>query len=248
LLAVLKADVDRLGLVFGQGLGADRSPARVAQLSRLIDRFFSQVLPALLRARFPNTYTVYAGGDDLLLIGPWREGAGLALALREAFAAFAASNPNLTLSAGLAFIPAHMPLNRAVEEAEERLEAAKCAGRDRVGLLGAEVAWPQLAQADRHAEALSCHIRAGRVGSTQLHAILRLVRLRARAEAALAEPMAAMWNARWQYQRQRLAERLRETEGRDGLLTDLDALLPPPGQVPAVAAEIALTFALWRNR
>ena len=248
MLAVLKADVDRLGLVFGHGLGADRSPARVAQLSRLIDRFFAEHFPDLLRAHFPNTYTVYAGGDDLLLIGPWREGAALACKLREAFGRFAGDNPNLTLSAGLAFIPAHMPLNRAVEEAEERLEAAKGAGRDRAGLLGTVVEWPRLEKTDALAEALSKHMRAERIGSTQLHAILRLVRMRACAEAGKPDPMAAMWNARWQYQRKRLADRLSETEEPNALLADLDALLPPPGQRPATEAEIALTFALWRNR
>ncbi|MBM3524434.1 MAG: type III-A CRISPR-associated protein Cas10/Csm1, partial [Alphaproteobacteria bacterium] len=65
MLGVLKADVDMLGQVFGRGLGAERSLGRMATLSRMTDSFFTVVLPDLLRREFPDTYTVYAGGDDL---------------------------------------------------------------------------------------------------------------------------------------------------------------------------------------
>ncbi|MCL6546972.1 MAG: type III-A CRISPR-associated protein Cas10/Csm1, partial [Bryobacteraceae bacterium] len=66
-LAVLKADVDNLGLIFQRGLGPDISLSRTAALSRMMDFFFSGCLPWLLAREFPSTYTVYAGGDDLLL-------------------------------------------------------------------------------------------------------------------------------------------------------------------------------------
>ncbi|MCC7284441.1 MAG: type III-A CRISPR-associated protein Cas10/Csm1, partial [Acetobacteraceae bacterium] len=145
ILAVLKADVDRLGLVFTAGLGNDHSPARVAALSRMMDAYFSRRLPWLLRGapEFASTYTVYAGGDDLLLVLPWRFGLPLALALREDFGRFAGGNPNLSLSAGLAFVHAHHPIARAVEQAEEALGAAKDAGRDRVGIFARAFAWDQ---------------------------------------------------------------------------------------------------------
>ncbi len=58
MLAVIKADVDRLGFVFAYGLGGDLSVGRAAQLSRMIDGFFTGYLDHLIRTRFPNTYSV----------------------------------------------------------------------------------------------------------------------------------------------------------------------------------------------
>lgn len=150
-LAVLKADVDRLGFLFGFGL---RDPndakkdcatlSRYASLSRMMDLFFTGYLQERLRLNYPHTYTVYAGGDDLLLLGPWREMVILASDMREQFRYYVGGNPNITLSAGLALCKANQPLNRTVIEAEERLEYAKMMGRDRVCLLDRQpVLWSQ---------------------------------------------------------------------------------------------------------
>jgi hypothetical protein len=132
MLAVVKADVDRLGAVFSRGLGDRRSLARIAALSRLVDAFFTGFLPGLMEQKFRDLYTVYAGGDDLLVIGPWLQSMQFALELRQRFDEFSGHNPNLTLSAGIAFFDPKTPVSRAAEEAEARLEKAKADGRDRV--------------------------------------------------------------------------------------------------------------------
>ena len=93
MLAVLKADVDNLGRVFGEGLGARRSIGRLVALSRAIDAFFTGWLPDHLRRAAPETYTVYAGGDDLLLIGPWRQTISLAGELRAAWGRYVGGDP-----------------------------------------------------------------------------------------------------------------------------------------------------------
>jgi CRISPR-associated protein Csm1 len=72
-LGALKADVDDLGLLMACGLEEERfTLARLATLSRQMNWFFAVYLPHLLRtdARFQDVYTVFAGGDDLFLIGP----------------------------------------------------------------------------------------------------------------------------------------------------------------------------------
>lgn len=245
LLAVVKADVDRLGIVFGHGLGRRRTPAGTAQLSRLMDAYFGVRLPAVLKRCFPTAYTVYAGGDDLLIVAPWRHGPGLALALREDFGRFAAGNPNLSLSAGIAFVHPDQPLNRAVEEADGLLDAAKDAGRDRAGLLGRALAWGRLERTLDLADALVGHLRAGDIGGTALHQASRFARERARAEAG--DATAAGWCARWSYYRHRLEERV-GTARAGALRPTLDRLLPPPMHLADADAEIALTFALWRDR
>ena len=87
LLGFLKADVDRLGetIIFGLKPGRD-TPSRLAQLSRNLDLFFSGWLPNLLRQSFPDCYSVYAGGDDLFLVGPWDQTLALASRLNDDFA------------------------------------------------------------------------------------------------------------------------------------------------------------------
>lgn len=248
LLGVLKADVDFLGRIFADGLGRDRSPARVTQLSRLLDGYFTERLPWLLRQAFPQTYTVYAGGDDLLLVAPWRFALPLALRLREDFGAFAGGNPNLTLSAGIAFVHPKHPLALAVEEAEEALSAAKAGGRDRIGVLGRVVTWDALRMTLDLAEALNAAVRAGQVPPTFLHQMRWFAARRRAAEAG--EARAADWNPKWRYQEARFLGRT-PAGAREDVQALLRRALPPPAQPSgpdAADAEIALTIALWRNR
>ncbi|UOG93405.1 MAG: type III-A CRISPR-associated protein Cas10/Csm1 [Candidatus Thiothrix sulfatifontis] len=65
-LMTLKGDVDNLGIIFQRGIGAP-SFAKMAALSRQMNAFFSIWLPYLCQKEFPNTYTVFAGGDDFFL-------------------------------------------------------------------------------------------------------------------------------------------------------------------------------------
>ena len=68
----------------------------------MLDLFFTGYLQSDCAGNYPQTYTVYAGGDDLLLIGPWRQMIVLATDLREQFRRYVGGNSNITLSAGLA--------------------------------------------------------------------------------------------------------------------------------------------------
>jgi len=246
LLGVLKADVDRLGQVFARGLGADTSPARIAQLSRLMDGYFARRLPWLLRNEFPATYTVYAGGDDLLLVAPWRFALPLALRLSEDFRAFAGGNPNLTLSAGIAFVHADHPIARAVEEAEEMLERAKDEGRDRLGLFGRALSWKAAQATTMLAEDLHQRVREEALPPTFLHRMRGFAAMR-RAVEKQDRGADAGWNARWQYHKARFLERC-PSQGREAMEALLLRALPPPAAPAEGDAEIATTIALWRNR
>src|SRR5699024_1744136 len=96
-LLTAKGDVDDLGLLFQKGL---RAPTftKMAALSRMVNAFFAVYLPALCATSFPNTYTVFAGGDDFFLIGPWLSSQRLLERLRTEFAHFVAENPEITFS------------------------------------------------------------------------------------------------------------------------------------------------------
>ncbi|WFE69475.1 type III-A CRISPR-associated protein Cas10/Csm1 [Thiomicrospira sp. R3] len=135
-LHTLKGDIDNLGLIFQQGLTTPSSAhsrqhqrsitfAKMASLSRQLNQFFTVYLPWLCQNRFPNSYTVFAGGDDFFLIGPWKKQLELAKTLREDFANFTAQNPQLSFSAGLSLTKAKLPIRQMAKFAEESLEQAK---------------------------------------------------------------------------------------------------------------------------
>ncbi len=146
-IAVLKADVDNLGLLMACGLSEDRyTISRVATLSRQLDSFFSVYLADFLRKdeRFRAVYTVFAGGDDLFLIGPWNRMVELALILRERFNAFVGTNDQLHFSAGITMYKPHMPVDKLAAGAEHALEQAKERGRNRVTIFDETVTWQKL--------------------------------------------------------------------------------------------------------
>ena len=123
-IATLKGDVDNLGSIFQKGLEAP-SLAKMAALSRQMNQFFSLWLPAWCDSHARNTYTVFAGGDDFFLIGPWLQIQQLAAAMREHFKKYVADNPQITFSAGIAISKPGLPVPKLSVFAEEALEHAK---------------------------------------------------------------------------------------------------------------------------
>ncbi|MCD6304510.1 MAG: hypothetical protein J7M21_06065, partial [Planctomycetes bacterium] len=144
MLACLKADVDRLGLLFRHGFGRDISFARVASASRLLDLFFKGYLTHRMErpgCPYRKIYTVFAGGDDLMLIGPWHVMFDFALDLRGWLDELTGHNPDLTLSAALVLGHAKLPPSHMARLAEEHLRRAKEAGRNAVSVLGRVMSW-----------------------------------------------------------------------------------------------------------
>ena len=135
LLGVLKADVDNLGAIFSQGLGKAYSISRLAMLSRMMNHFFSEILVDMVEKEFPDIYMVYAGGDDLFVIGPWSspgEDGGprrgvieFAAELERRFRDYTCHNPAITLSGGIAVVKPRLPVQAMARQAEAALEKAK---------------------------------------------------------------------------------------------------------------------------
>lgn len=123
-LMTLKGDVDNLGAIFQTGL--DRpSFAKMAALSRHINAFFSLWLPAYCATYAKNTYTVFAGGDDFFLIGPWHASQQLASDMAENFKKYVAENPHIHFSAGMVMHKPGLPINSMARSAEDALAEAK---------------------------------------------------------------------------------------------------------------------------
>lgn len=155
LLGYVKADVDHLGKIFQWGFRRDTqtsydTPARFSALSRQLERFFGAWLSQFLKQSYSGSYTVFAGGDDLFIIGHWDTMLRCIQELQTRFRDFTGWHPHFTLSAGIALVKERYPLAHAAREAEEQVETAKrqaaierklAESRDQIALLGDVLSW-----------------------------------------------------------------------------------------------------------
>ena len=201
-LAVLKADVDDMGVRVGQVAGEDRSYNRLRSFSCSLHEFFGQTIQELLAESWPLIYTLYAGGDDLLLVGPWNAVLDFGGALAREFETGPANEyAPLTLSAGIALTPYRVPIRHAVERAEELLESAKQRpGKNRCAALGGDWSWKQHESVVCDGQRLADWIEAGVAPRSLLHRLLGL----AEGEKPMEKKMRA---ARWAYQIERNVQR-----------------------------------------
>lgn len=126
-LGAFKADVDNLGLLFSIGFGDRLSLSRFAGLSRMLNHFFAEVMTGMIRDNrlYNDIYTVFAGGDDLFLIGPWHQMMDFAEELAAEFRRYVADNSDITLSAGIFVAKPALPANTIARNAEILLDESK---------------------------------------------------------------------------------------------------------------------------
>ncbi len=126
-LAILRADVDNLGTIFRIGLGQNATVSRVAALSTALSDFFEGYVNHLARTEEykDKIGIIYAGGDDLFLVGAWNAVFDFAIQLRDDFQEYSGNNPELSFSGGIVVIDHHLPIRFAAELAHDAEETAK---------------------------------------------------------------------------------------------------------------------------
>lgn len=139
-LGVLRADVDWLGAVFAAGLPQKYATlSRYAALSRSMSLFFSKAVSDICQKKLPRGETpfylfgekekerrihvVYAGGDDLFLVGAWDDLLEFAVDLRKTFRSY--TNGRLSFSAGLGLFSPTYPILHMAEETGDLEDCAK---------------------------------------------------------------------------------------------------------------------------
>lgn len=150
-LGVLRMDVDDLGLIFKRGFGAEGNNqatlARLSTLSFQVSLFFEGWIKVLCKRFGDLIYAVYAGGDDVFLIGPWHIMPQLAQMISSELARYTSNNPDIHISGGLAFIHGKYPVYQAAEDAGEAESQAKSEpGKNAFFFLGKAWKWDVFAQ------------------------------------------------------------------------------------------------------
>jgi CRISPR-associated protein Csm1 len=146
-LGAFKADVDNLGMLFSIGLNERLSISRFACMSRMLNTFFADYMVRRISLDLPDMYVVFAGGDDIFLLGPWTDCVEFSCMLDKDFRRFVSNNADITLSAGITLAKSGLPVRTIAHEAEQQLEASKShtdkkgAVKDAVTAFGVTVRW-----------------------------------------------------------------------------------------------------------
>jgi len=141
LIGSLKMDVDNMGLILQKGLPSNFYLEHLIGFSRHISYFFKIYVNRLCRDKKVFTQEtsflddketstryvsiVYAGGDDLFVIGAWDEVSRLAIDIGNAFKKYTCYNLDLGISAGVTLHDPKMPVYQIVQTTDKALKIAK---------------------------------------------------------------------------------------------------------------------------
>ena len=209
-LMTLKGDIDNLGTIFQKGLSVPNF-AKMAALSRQMNLFFSLWLPAFCAEKYPNAYTVFAGGDDFFLIGSWNNIQKLATDMQQAFIKYVAHNEEIHFSIGMVMTKLGVPVPRLGELAEEALEKAKSVeGKNAVTIYQRSVKWQdwqELLDAEQEVRRLA---EAYNISSAYLYSLIQFTEQARNSEQQLEN---TMWRSRFYYKTARyITDKLKSEE------------------------------------
>lgn len=128
-LGILRCDVDNLGMLFIYGLDPQhKSFANISTLSSQLQWFFSGYINTLQAADVHFRHhmeIIYAGGDDVFIVGRWDVVWGFARILRQAFREFVNGRADISLSGGFALVRVKYPISMAAHLAGSYEDKAK---------------------------------------------------------------------------------------------------------------------------
>ena len=181
-LGALRMDVDDLGYIFASGLPKEeRSIAQIANLSQMIEWFFSGYLNTLIAGK--DLYPIYATGDDLLVTGDWNHVLDLADEIQYQFRNYCGGNPDLHISAGITLYEEKYPLGRAAQDAGEQLALAKSprhrriqsdSDKDALAFLEGKIPWRKWREVRSLGERMVAACEAGRLPLSFVYNLLEL--------------------------------------------------------------------------
>ena len=225
-LMTLKGDVDNLGTIFQEGIRS-ANIAKMAALSRQMNLFFSLWLPAYCAEQSQSMYTVFAGGDDFFLIGPWYSTQKLAHAMQQAFARYVAENTEIHFSVGMIMSKSGIPVPRLGDLAEEALEKSKKIDADKnaVTIFNRSVKWKDWGALCDLEQEIHRLAETYDISTSYLYSLIRLCE-----QAADTENIeSSMWRSRFYYRTARYVTDKLSKETRNKALSEISISLGDKG-------------------
>jgi CRISPR-associated protein Csm1 len=265
-LAMFKADIDNLGLIFtsswGEGAENKISFSRYAQLSRHLHYFFSGVIAGFISDNpdhpeyRENIYTVFSGGDDLCIIGAWDTIMRFAADFRKNFSTFTNNNPSVTLSGGIALFSPRLPVRSAAVMAEEALEKAKDRKDDGkvikngISVFGVTVSWDEYNRCLEDGKIIDEYIDKKKVSSAVVYKMIDFsnragnVRKSKLKDLKELKERDMLWRSNYRY----VITRNIKPEHKDVLKFFQEFGAGPDSDYLMENSRIAVCYALYRNR
>jgi CRISPR-associated protein Csm1 len=175
-IAMFKADVDNLGAIFSFGLGDAVSISRYATMSRMLDFFFSGILNRTISENYSSIYTVFSGGDDICVIGPWNEIFAFADAIQDQFSRFTAISQDITISAGIVLFSPSLPVSKVAKTAEYLLDdlAKKEPDKNSVAVFRGAFSWDDF----RKSLELGRYLKDSKFSISTIYGLLNYLQMR----------------------------------------------------------------------
>ena len=145
-LGALRMDVDDLGKVFSKKKLENATISRLATLSEALCLFFEGYVPQLCRQYNENRKKqilelIYAGGDDLFIVGGWSALPEIAEKIRSEFRHFITGD-HVTLSGGIAIEHKKYPLYQFAEQSgKAEADAKNLDGKNAITFLQKPMSW-----------------------------------------------------------------------------------------------------------
>ena len=141
-LGVLRMDVDGLGKVFIEGFPTFREYTR---FSNTLSEFFNHKLPTLQSKPEYHDYLniIYAGGDDMFVVGRWDKVIDFAYETRNAFIDHVQKD-KVSISGGIAIVDPKFPISKAAQlsgEAESAAKEFREGEKNAFNLFGQSLSW-----------------------------------------------------------------------------------------------------------
>lgn len=190
-LGVMKADIDNLGLLFACGIKKNNL-SRMATLSRQTNHYFSIYLPYLLSTKedFSDIYTVFAGGDDLFLIGPWNRIIDFTSDTNKSFKEYVCNNSHVSISAGICINKPDEPVRAVSEKSEHAVKKSKGNQRDSVTIFDETVKWKEFGELQGIKSIIELWLSRGYINNAMLFRMNHFLNMAKQEKALLTEKRA----------------------------------------------------------
>lgn len=133
LIGALRMDADNIGKLMHYGFGSELTLEGLSAFSRNLNYFFKLHLESFCRngrqaegsSERRNVHVIYAGGDDLFVVGAWSDVVSLTMDIGTAFRRYTCDNIDIGVSGGMTLHQPKFPVNKMADESLSALSVAK---------------------------------------------------------------------------------------------------------------------------
>jgi CRISPR-associated protein Csm1 len=266
-LAMFKADIDNLGLVFSSSLEKRMSFSRYADMSHKMHYFFSAYYTYFVNSHTcimkdkngtecnvlykDVIYTVFSGGDDLCILGSWNAVIQFALDFQKELVKLTNNNQSLTLSAGIALSGAGVPVAMIAENAEALLEKSKerkdetktKTVKNAITVFGTTVSWKEFEKCVEDGKLLQKYLEDAALSTGVVYKMIDFANRAERVLGGNVKDLLNMRNQTWKSNfKYIVARNVNDEKIRDWLL----AFGTSPQEM--IKSRIAVSYALYTQR